>query len=553
MISKEDIKKVKNNIDIKSFYEKYLVIQKEDSKNYWARCPLGHKDNTPSFAILKDSGIYKCFSCQRGGSIFSFYQKVENVNFFQAIIDIAKEYNIEIKLDNELKEEYKKKNIYYKFNKYILNEYRNNLRYNKQALDYLTNVRKINIQSIKDFRIGCTLNDDINKKFSKYKNILEDLKLITENNNDHFRNNRIILPYLDEKNNICGFNSRSIDNNVKPKYLKSKTSLIFDKNTNLYGIHLAIKDIKERHAVIMTEGNLDVIRCHQLGIKNVIGLSGLSITEEQIKYLHKYVKSYYICFDNDEAGNNLEILEKIYLQITKVNPYAKVKIIELPKENKNSKIDLDEYLLNNDKSEFLKIALNAKLFNEYYIDKILKDINYKTLEDKKKYVYLLKDRLLSITNIIDRKQYIYDLARKLELPELDIESILNNNEKYSKNNKLNGNKIKIEDKKTSSQKYLISLLFAEFNPYKILKIQEELNVKDSFEPIYLNFYKYIEKELLKGISKHDIIKDMTTNFKSETTQNIISDIVFKSNEFEYYDLEDVKLFCEEQIMMIKEE
>ena len=49
-------------------------------------CPF-HNDKTPSFSLVdKGNGaFYKCFSCNEGGDIIKFIQKVENIPFIQAL------------------------------------------------------------------------------------------------------------------------------------------------------------------------------------------------------------------------------------------------------------------------------------------------------------------------------------------------------------------------------------------------------------------------------------------------------------------------------------
>ena len=47
----------------------------------------------------------------------------------------------------------------------------------------------------------------------------------------------------------------------------------------------------------------------------------------------------------------------------------------------------------------------------------LKNINYKTIEEKKFHIYNNRKYIAKITNPIDKKQYIELLAEKLELPE----------------------------------------------------------------------------------------------------------------------------------------
>lgn len=54
--------------------------------------------------------------------------------------------------------------------------------------------------------------------------------------------------------------------------------------------------------IIVVEGYMDVIACHNIGQTNVVGVCGTAITIEQLKLLQYYANKLYFAFDNDEAG-----------------------------------------------------------------------------------------------------------------------------------------------------------------------------------------------------------------------------------------------------------
>ena len=75
--------------NIKSISDLHAVINyyyPNQLKNNKMNCPF-HKEKSPSFSITdKGNGaFYKCFGCQEGGNIINFIQKVENVNFVEAL------------------------------------------------------------------------------------------------------------------------------------------------------------------------------------------------------------------------------------------------------------------------------------------------------------------------------------------------------------------------------------------------------------------------------------------------------------------------------------
>jgi DNA primase len=58
-------------------------------------CPF-HGEKTPSFTVSEEKGIYHCFGCQAGGSVFNFSDAVRSSGFPDAVERVAKRYGIVI-------------------------------------------------------------------------------------------------------------------------------------------------------------------------------------------------------------------------------------------------------------------------------------------------------------------------------------------------------------------------------------------------------------------------------------------------------------------------
>ena len=52
----------------------------------------------------------------------------------------------------------------------------------------------------------------------------------------------------------------------------------------------------------MVEGYTDVISMHQAGIENVVASSGTSLTDGQIRLLHRFTNNITVLYDGDAAG-----------------------------------------------------------------------------------------------------------------------------------------------------------------------------------------------------------------------------------------------------------
>lgn len=52
----------------------------------------------------------------------------------------------------------------------------------------------------------------------------------------------------------------------------------------------------------MVEGYTDVLSMHQAGIENVVASSGTSLTEGQIRLIHRFTDNITVLYDGDSAG-----------------------------------------------------------------------------------------------------------------------------------------------------------------------------------------------------------------------------------------------------------
>ena len=58
-------------------------------------CPF-HGEKTPSFTVSEEKGIYHCFGCHAGGSVFHFLMQYDQLTFPEAVERVAKRYGIAI-------------------------------------------------------------------------------------------------------------------------------------------------------------------------------------------------------------------------------------------------------------------------------------------------------------------------------------------------------------------------------------------------------------------------------------------------------------------------
>lgn len=156
----------------------------------------------------------------------------------------------------------------------------------------------------------------------------------------------LTLPYLDQYGTMVGLMGRTLlseqdrkQNKLqKYKYARGPTlipHLHFKKTLHLFGTDQARQAIQEKGSVIVVEGQLDCIACHEHGIRNVVGLGGTSLTKYQFNLLRRLTDRIHLLLDNDQPGQSAQ--EKI---IRRYSGQVQIDGLVIPPEYK----DVDDYL-----------------------------------------------------------------------------------------------------------------------------------------------------------------------------------------------------------------
>ena len=419
MYNDKEVQKLLDKLDIVQVISEYVTLKKTGA-NYKGLSPF-REERTPSFVVSPVKNIFKDFSTGIGGNSITFYMKMNNISFVEAIEELSRKYNITmskvVRKNDENKSEYNK---YYEILSKVEKYYVDNLINNKEATKYIEN-RGFTEEDIKKYNIGFSSNqwDDLYNFLTKEgygeKELIE-LGLIKKNENgnifDVFRN-RIMFPIVNSYSKTIGFGGRIIENNENaPKYLNSPDSLVFNKGKELFGLTNRGQDIKKKGFAILMEGYLDVLTSHKYGFNSAVASLGTSLTEDQVILLKKYTNNVVIAYDNDEAGKNA-ILKAMYI-FKKHDFNVKCLVV-----NDTIK-DPDEYLRKRGKKEFTKILKTSIEAFDYLYTEFSKDVDLKNHTAKKGILFKLKDFFSVLSNRIEIDIYINKLSQELSIEKDEI-------------------------------------------------------------------------------------------------------------------------------------
>ncbi|MFA7550745.1 MAG: DNA primase [Sedimentibacter sp.] len=534
------IQRILDQNNIVDIIEEYLPLKKAGA-NYSTNCPF-HKEKTPSFIVSPDKQMFHCFGCGESGDSISFLTKYKNYTFVEAAEYLANRAGIVLEEINSSKININKQTVdmLYKINRDAAACFYKNLRKYPHVIEYLSS-RNIKSNVIKLFGIGYAngewdnlLNYLKNEGYSEEDILKTGLIIKNKNNNtyyDRFRN-RVIFPIFDVNKRIIGFGGRVIDDSM-PKYLNSPESLIFNKGYNLYGIHLARENARN-NSFILVEGYMDVIKMHVHGYTTAVAALGTSFTENQVKLLKRYSKSFYIAFDSDEAGQKASL--KAINMLKKNNLKAKIIIMDDAK-------DPDEYLNKFGKASFDKLienSLDYYSFLELHFKEMLENSN------KVEYINNFFDNIVNVNSEIERELIFDKLSSKVGVSK---ESIIKEYNKRSTKQKTliktakPAIKPQVAKITTCHEEELIKLIL--LNNDFALKLSEIVN-EDTFKD--LKYYKIL-KELyecrindisIDSDSLHKITKDdMNVNLQFDNVDYDNLEALFKDCmkrlKLKYYD------------------
>lgn len=453
---------VKNQADIVRIISDYVTLKKRGA-NYMACCPF-HSEKTPSFNVHQTKGIYKCFGCGAGGSVFDFIMRIEGCTFPESVRIIAEKSGIPIPAAEE-SEDYKKlaqtREVILKLNEWAAAFFETQLNLGaegERAREYIKS-RGITEDTQKLFRVGYAPD-----RWDGLVNHLKEMGATTDEIDssglavvkeqggfyDRFRG-RVIFPIADSQNRVIAFGGRVMGEG-EPKYLNSPETAVYTKGRNLYGLAHAKNQVRNLGFAILVEGYLDCIIPFQEGVHNVVASLGTALTDSQVRLLRRYMDQPQIVvnFDPDSAGKaaTMRSIEMLLSEGFKVN------ILHMPTDE-----DPDEYVRAHGGESFLKLLKTTQPYIEYIIDTVTGDYDISRPSGKVEAINSILPHLARMRDKVARADYADQIADRLKVDSRVIRDELKR-VATNRQQSLDPKRVRAAQEITQAERQLLELMLA---------------------------------------------------------------------------------------------
>ncbi len=416
-IPEEAVDEVRRQSDLVTVVEDYIKLEKK-GKSWVGLCPF-HGEKTASFSVSAEKQLYYCFGCGAGGNVFNFIMQMENLAFMDAVRFLAQRAGVKLPetiRQNTATQALREK--VQKLNELAVQYFRHCLLHTAQGekiVAYLEE-RGIDRTSSELFNIGYAPPGwDQFLKTAQKRGLSPELLLKAGLASpkkgggayDRFRN-RLIFPIYDLKGRVVGFGGRALAKGSGPKYLNSPETVLFDKGSVLYGLHLSREQIRRSGEAIVMEGYTDVITAHRHGLKNTVASLGTALTCIQARLLRAQTPVVTIAFDADSAGEAAAWRGFKTLQ----DAGCRVRVALFPPGS-----DPDSYMCEKGAAACRGVLDQALPVTEYQLWRLRERCDCRAEEGRQRFLQEALELLQTISSPVERDVYLKKAAEELAVTE----------------------------------------------------------------------------------------------------------------------------------------
>ncbi|MEK7620189.1 MAG: DNA primase [Patescibacteria group bacterium] len=406
---------IKQKLDILDLVSEYVALKPSGSTGFKGLCPF-HSEKSPSFHVSQDRQNWHCFGCSEGGDCFSFVMKMEGMTFPEALMHLGKKVGVEVRRlptaeTNTRSRMLQVNDLAQKFYRKVLIDSPK-----ASAARAYVEKRQIPTELAETFGLGYapddwdTLSQFLLKHgFSEGELVQAGVSMRRKQGSgviDRFRN-RLMIPLRDHHGNTVGFTGRSMPGDEQgPKYMNSPETPVYSKTHLVFGLDLAKQPAREAGAMVIVEGNLDVVASHKAGVANIVASSGTALTQEQLELIKRYTTTIVFAFDSDAAG--LKAAKK-GMSLARTLEFD-IRAAILPEGVK----DPDE-LVQKDPELWKRLVEHSEPIMKFFLSHVTRGKDLKNIDDKRAIARELLPALGEMTSVVEREHWLQVVADLLQI------------------------------------------------------------------------------------------------------------------------------------------
>lgn len=414
MIASDKVREVAERISIVDVIGEYVSLKRSGS-NFTGLCPF-HGEKTPSFNVNPAREIFHCFGCGAGGDVFAFIMRLEGISFPDAVRKLAQRAGIVIEERPLTAEELRAKGERDEQRAILelaARHYRETLTRRPEGAagrSYLQQ-REVDPETAAAYGLGYApeRRDTLVHALRGAGHSLDAaaaLGLVRNGERGNWYDllhNRLIFPIRDSQGHPIAFAGRVLDSAL-PKYINSPESPLYRKSSVLFGLDLALREIRLASAAIVVEGYFDHLALYRAGVKNVVATCGTALTDGHIALLKKHGDRVYLLFDGDSAGRKATVRAMELCLEQKLPAY----VITLPQGE-----DPDSFLQQQGAESFQQRVADAKPAFEQYLSWLLTKTPPDSVDRKVRLMDEIAPRFKRIADPVERDLYEKEICRLL--------------------------------------------------------------------------------------------------------------------------------------------
>lgn len=403
-----------SRIDIAQVVEGYTQLRRF-GRNMKGLCPF-HREKTPSFTVSEEKQIFHCFGCGEGGNVIRFVQKIERVEWIEAVRMLSDRYKIpmpEYRRGEAVPGQDELKAKLHEVNRTAAEFFTRTLEAAMASPDAeiagYARRRGIDAETVRRFSLGLAPDSwnaflDAGRRAGFERDTLVTAGFVIHNRDadrfyDRFRK-RLVFTICDGLGRPIAFGARVYAANAaadEPKYVNSPETPLYRKGQHLYALHLARETIQRDGCALVMEGYMDVIRAHQHGFTNAVATCGTALTDEQARSLKRLCREVLFVYDGDEAG------QKAMLRgcETLLEHDFRVRVVGLPDDH-----DPDSFLVAEGAEAFAGRMRDARDAVDFFLHSAAARHNLRTVEGKVQVIEQVLPLLRKVANAVARAEYV---------------------------------------------------------------------------------------------------------------------------------------------------